>query len=257
MFTFLLETLNAPGSSPGFFNARKAAKPRTRTRKRKSEGKQSVAMAVDAPPSDSNPPPPSTGNPSGSTPAPGAGAGNGGDKGEIRPGPSSEAPGTQGELVTPCASVPPDLSTPLPPRGSDAYRACLLAENAALIASAASTRAPSPSPSITSMLGKRSSPPPPTSPPPPVGSPVPHAPQDWRAWMEWRRAIYSDRNPGRPVPAVVTPLDLREAAQAASPTPALPPPSLRPPSPPSFPPAPLLLQTPPRGKTRKLRKPLA
>ena len=57
MFTFLLETLNTPGSSPGFFNAHKAAKPRTRTRKRKLEGKQSVAMAVDAPPSNSSPPP--------------------------------------------------------------------------------------------------------------------------------------------------------------------------------------------------------
>ena len=121
MFTFLLETLNAPGSSPGFFNARKAAKPRTRTRKHKSEGKQSVAMAVDAPSSDSSPPPPSTGNPLGSTPAPSAGAGTGGDKGEIRPGPSSEAPGTRGEPVTPRASDLPDFRTPLPPRGSEAY----------------------------------------------------------------------------------------------------------------------------------------
>ena len=257
MFTFLLETLNAPGSPPGFFNARKAAKPRTRTRKRKSEGKQSVAMAIDAPPSNSNPPPPSTGNPSGSTPAPSAGAGNGGDKGEICPGPSSEAPGTRGKPVTPCASDPPDFSAPLPLRGSAAYRERLLAENAALIASAASTRAPSPSPSITSILGKRSSPPPPTSPPPPVGSPIPQAPQDWRAWMEWKRALYSDRNPDRPVPAVVTPLDLREAAQAARPTPILSPPSLCPLSPPPLLSAPPLLQTPPRGKTRKLRKPSA
>ena len=78
MFHFLLETLNAPGSSPGFFNACKAAKPRTRTHKRKSEGKQSVAMAIDAPPSDLNPLPPSTGKPSGSTPASDTGAGNGG-----------------------------------------------------------------------------------------------------------------------------------------------------------------------------------
>ena len=84
MFTFLLETLNAPGSSPGFFNARKAAKPRKRTRKRKAGEKQSAdGMAVDAPLPDPNPPPPSTGNPSGSTPAPSAGAGNEGDKGEV------------------------------------------------------------------------------------------------------------------------------------------------------------------------------
>ena len=34
MFTFVLETLNGPSSSPGFFNARKAAKPRKRVCKR-------------------------------------------------------------------------------------------------------------------------------------------------------------------------------------------------------------------------------
>ena len=243
----------------------RASSMRTRTHKCKLEGKQSVAMAVDAPPSDSNPPPLSTGNPSGSTPASDTGAGNGGDTGEIRPRPSSEAPGTRGEPDTPRASDPPDFSAPMLPRGSEAYRARLRTENAALIASAASTRAPSPSPSISSILGKHSSPPPPTSPPPPVGSPIPHAPQDWRAWMEWKRTAYSSRNPGHPVPAVVTPLDLREAALAASPTPAFSPPSLLsdpPPSllsdpPPSLPPASPLLQTPPRGKTWKLRKPSA
>ena len=115
MFTFLLETLNTPGSSLGFFNTRKAAKPRTRTCKCKSEGKQSVAMAIDAPPSDLNPPPPSTGNPSGSIPAPDTGARNGGDKGEIHPGPSSEAPETQGNPVTPYASDPLDSSIPYLP----------------------------------------------------------------------------------------------------------------------------------------------
>ena len=57
MFTFILEVLNAPGSSPGFFNARKAAKPRTRSRKRKSGEKQPAdEMAIDAPLSDPNPP---------------------------------------------------------------------------------------------------------------------------------------------------------------------------------------------------------
>ena len=234
MFTFLLETLNAPGSPPGFFNARKAVKPRKRTRKCKSGEKQSAdGMAVDAPLPDPSPPPPSTGNPSGSTPAPSAGAGNEGDKGEVPPGPSSEAPGTRGnDPVTPRASFLPDHSAPPPATAEEAMAVAIRrAEARAAHMSAASTRAPSPSSSIKSVLGKRSSPPPPTSPPPPVGSPVPHAPQDWRAWMEWRRAIYSDRNPGRPVPAVVTPLDLREAASAASPTPVLPRPSLRPPLP--------------------------
>ena len=67
MFTFILETLNAPSSSLGFFNACKAVKPRKRTRKCKSGEKQSVdSMAVDAPLTDPNPPPPSTGKPSGS-----------------------------------------------------------------------------------------------------------------------------------------------------------------------------------------------
>ena len=75
--------------------------------------------------------------------------------------------------------------------------------------------------------------------------------------MEWKRAVYSDRNPGRPVLAVITPLDLREAALAASPTPTLPPPSLPPTSPHPLLPAPPLLQMPPRGKTQKLRKPSA
>ena len=123
MFTFILETLNAPGSSPGFFNARKAAKPRKRTRKRKSGEKQPVdGMAVDAPLTDASPPLPSTGKPSGSTPEPSSGAGNEGDKGELPPGPSSEAPGTRGDdPVTPRASFLPDPTAPPPgnPRRSD------------------------------------------------------------------------------------------------------------------------------------------
>ena len=58
MFSFLLETLNAPGSSPGFFNTRKAAKLCKRTRKRQSGEKQPIDnMAVDAPLTDPNPPP--------------------------------------------------------------------------------------------------------------------------------------------------------------------------------------------------------
>ena len=256
MFTFILEVLNAPGSSPGFFNAHKAAKLCTRSRKRKSGEKQPADdMAVDAPLSDPSPPPLSTGKPSGSTSASDTGAGNEGDKGEVPPGPSSEAPGTRGGTDIPRTSVFPDSDAPWPPQGSAAYRAHLMAENTAL-SSAASTRAPSPAPSITSVLGKRSSPPLPTSPPPPVGSPIPHAPQDWRAWMEWKCALYSERNLGCPVLAVVMLLDIRDAASAADPTPVPPlPSSLHPP--PSLLPAPPLLQTPPRGKTRKLRKPSA
>ena len=231
-----------------------------RTRKRKSGEKQSAdGMAVDAPLMDPNPPPPSTRNPSGSIPVPSAGAGNEGDKGEVPPGPSSEALGTQGDdPVTPRAFLFPDPAAP-PPMSTEEAMAAVIARCEARSArwSQASMRAPSPSPSVTLVLGKRNSPPPPTSPPPPIGSPVPHALQDWRAWMEWRRVIYSDRNPGRPVPAVVMPLDLREAASAASPTPALSPPSLPSDPPPSLSSAPPLLQTPPRGKKKKLCKPSA
>ena len=265
MFTFILETLNAPGSSLGFFNARKAAKPRKRTRKRKVGEKQPVDdMAVDALPPDPSPPPLSTGNPSGSTPAPSAGAGNEGDKGEVPPGPSSEAPGTRGEdPVTPRASLFPDPSAPPPATAEEmmaAYEQRLEARAARVQArlSEIASRTPSPAPSFSSssVLGKRSSPPPPTSPPPPVGSPVQHAPQDWRAWMEWKRAAYTTRNPGRPVPAVVTPLDLRDAAPTAVASP--PPPLPLPVSPPSLPSAlPPALQTPPRGKKKKPRKPSA
>ena len=58
MFTFILKVLNAPGASPGFFNARKAAKPHTRSHKRKVGEKQPVDdMAVDALPPDPSPPP--------------------------------------------------------------------------------------------------------------------------------------------------------------------------------------------------------
>ena len=239
MFTFLLETLNAPGSSPGFFNARKAAKPHKRTRKRKSGEKQSAdSMAVDAPLPDPNPPPPSTGNPSGSTPVSDTGTRNEGDKGEVPPGPSSEAPGTRGnDPVTPHPFSLPDPAAPPPKSAEEAMEAAIaLCEACATWRSQASTCAPSPSPSVTLVLGKCSFPPPSTSPLPPVGSPVPHALQDWHAWMEWIRVIYSDRNPGRPVPAVVTLLDLCEAASAASPTPILsPPPFFRSPLPPSPP----------------------
>ena len=52
MFTFVLETLNGPSLLPGFFNARKAAKPRKRVCKRPGKEAQSGddAMAVTPPP---------------------------------------------------------------------------------------------------------------------------------------------------------------------------------------------------------------
>ena len=254
MFTFILEALNAPGTSPGFFNARKAAKLRTRSCKCKVGEKQ----PVDALPPDSSPPPLSTGKPSGSTPALSAGGGNEGDKVEVPPGPSSEALGTRGEdPITPHAFSFPDPTAPPPKSAEDALAAAITCAKAqAAWLSTASSHVPSPSPSISSVLRKHSSPPPPTSPPPPVGSPVQNAPQDWRAWMEWKCAAYSNRNPGHPVPAVVTPLDLREAASATSDsTPA--PPLLPPVSPLPLAPASPLLQTPPRGKKKKLCKPSA
>ena len=114
MFSFVLEVLNAHGSSPGFFNAHKAAKPHMRSHKHKSGEKQSAdVMAIDAPLTNPNPPLPSTGNPSGSTPASDAEARNEGDKGKVSPGPSSEAPGTQsGASDTPHASFFPDPDVP-------------------------------------------------------------------------------------------------------------------------------------------------
>ena len=50
MFTFILSVLNGPGSSLGFFTARKAGKSRKRTHTCKGKGNQPVdTMAVDAP----------------------------------------------------------------------------------------------------------------------------------------------------------------------------------------------------------------
>ena len=76
---------------------------------------------------------------------------------------------------------------------------------------------PSPAPSITSVLGKRSpSPPPPLSPQPELGSPVVDAALDWRAWMQHKRATYLRNNLGKSTPEKVTPLDLRDVASAAT-----------------------------------------
>ena len=83
-------------------------------------------------------------------------------------------------------------------------------------------RSPSPVPSIASVLGKRPpSPPPPISPPPELGSPVTEAALDWRTWMQHKRALYHRNNPGKSVPVMVTPLDLRDAASAAATAPHL------------------------------------
>ena len=49
IFLFILEVLNGPSLSPGFFTARKVGKPWKRTCKRKGKGEQSANMAVDAP----------------------------------------------------------------------------------------------------------------------------------------------------------------------------------------------------------------
>ena len=77
-------------------------------------------------------------------------------------------------------------------------------------------------PSIASVLGKRPpSPPPPISPPPELGSPVSEAALDWRTWMQHKRALYHQNNPGKSVLVTVTPLDLRDMASAAAAAPRL------------------------------------
>ena len=71
MFTFVLETLNVPSSSPGFFNTRKATKPRKRVRKRPGKeaqpGDDAMAVTPPPPPAPSLPsvPGPRSPNPSG------------------------------------------------------------------------------------------------------------------------------------------------------------------------------------------------
>ena len=85
IFTFVLETLNGPGSAPGFFNARKAAKPRKRVRKRPGKEAQSGndAMAV------SPPPPPAPSLPS----VPGPLSPNPSGDGRVDPSPLGEEQG--------------------------------------------------------------------------------------------------------------------------------------------------------------------
>jgi hypothetical protein len=231
MFTFILSVLNGPGPSSGFFNARKAAKPRKRTRKRKGKGEKSADMAVDTPE-------PSTAA-GVSTRDPDAPRGYGdpppleGSRETVActqhfPGPSSEEPRDGGSSSEdPRASCPltpafPALAAPTPSPAKDlsAMRARqLLKRREAQVRKDfdRASRSPSPAPSIASVLGKRSpSPPPPLSPPPELGSPVIEAALDWRAWMQHKRATYLRNNPGKSAPEKVTPLDLRDAASAAA-----------------------------------------
>ena len=224
MFTFILEVLNGPGGSPGFFNTRKAAKHRKRTRKRKGNRVKSAdTMAVDAPD-------PCTAA-GGSTWEPKALWGDG-DPPPLEgsrepptftrhfPGPSSEDPHASDD-----STMLPAVPEPEAPVASPSPSFCthkLLRAQEKMAAQLARCQ-PSPSPSISSVLGKHSppSPPPPTSPPLALGSPVSEAALDWRAWMQYKRTLYHQNNPGKSVLVTVTPLDLRDAASAAAMAPSL------------------------------------
>ena len=59
-------------------------------------------------------------------------------------------------------------------------------------------------------------PPPPSSPPLVLGSPVSEAALDWHAWMQHKRALYHQNNPGKSVLVTVTLLDLRDAASGTA-----------------------------------------
>ena len=236
MFLFILEVLNSPGSSPGFFTTRKAGKPRKRTRTHKGKGSKSIDMAVDAP----NPGTAaavSTREPEAPTPS---GAGDGdpppleGSR-EPRaytqhfPGPSSEGSRDGGSSSedprTSCSSTPtpPALVAPVPSVAlalSTHMRQLMQAREskAQKQFKRASLRSLAPAPSITSILGKCSPfPPPPLSPLPELGSPVVDAALDWHAWMQHKRATYLQNNPGKSAPEKVTPLDLYDAASPLSP----------------------------------------
>ena len=236
MFSFLLEVLNGPGTAPGFFAARKAGKPQKRPCKRKGKGDKSADMAVDSPdPSmaaggstrepealrgDGDPPPlEGSSDPSACT--------------QHFPGPSSEEPRDGGpSSEDPRASLPltpppvePEPIAPAAALGLSFHARKLLrsVEKMAAQHEHAASRTASPAPSISSVLGKHSppSPPPPTSPPPALGSPVSKATLDWCTWMQHKRALYHQNNPGKSVPVTVTLLDLRDAASAAAAAPFL------------------------------------
>ena len=236
MFLFILEVLNGPSSSPGFFTTRKAGKPRKRSRKHKGKGEQSADMAVDAPE-------PSTAA-GGSTQEPEALRGDG-DPPPLEgssepsaytqhfPGPSSEDSWDGGSSsedprasmsVTP-PPVEPEPVAPVATLGLSFRVRKLLrsAEKMAAQRERTASRSASLAPSISSVLRKHSppSPPPPTSPPPALGSPVSEAVLNWRAWMQHKRALYHQNNPGKSVLVTVTPLDLHDAASAAATAPPL------------------------------------
>ena len=236
MFSFILEVLNSPGSSPGFFAARKAGKPQKRTRTCKGKGSQPVdTMAVDTPD-------PSTAA-AGSTQEPEAPTPSGADDGDPPPLEGSSEPsaltqhfpGPSSEELRDGGSSPEDPRvscslTPLPlePDGPAPVVALALSAHvhkllracekmAAQLERQAASQSPSPAPSILSVLGKRPpSPPPPLLPPPKLGSPVTEAVLDWHAWMQHKRATYLRNNPGKVTPEKVTPLDLCDAALAAA-----------------------------------------
>ena len=230
MFNFVLSVLNGPGSSPGFFNARKAVKPRKRTRKRKGKGEKSADMAVDTP-EPSTAAGISTRDPDAprgyGDPPPLEGSRETAACTQHFPGPSSEEPRDRGasseDPHASCSSTPAPLAlvAPIPSvalaLSARARKLLRAREKMAQQEFNRSSRLPSPAPSIASVLGKRSpSPPPPVSPPPLLGSPVAEATLDWRAWMQHKRATYLRNNPGKSALEKVTPLDLRDTASAAA-----------------------------------------
>ena len=234
MFLFILEVLNGPGSSLGFFTTCKAGKPWKRTRMHKGKGSKSVDMAVDTP-DPSTAAAVSTREPEAPTPL---GAGDGdpppleGSR-EPRaltqhfPSPSSEESRDGGSSSedprASCSSTPapPALVAPVPSvalaLSARARKLLQAREKKAQQDFNRFSRSPSPAPSIASVLGKRSpSPPPPVSPLPLLGSPVAEAMLDWHTRMQHKRATYLRNNPGKSAPEKVTPLDLRDAASAAT-----------------------------------------
>ena len=183
MFWFILNVLNdSVPCAVEFIKARKAKKPHARTRKRTVVGKQPVNMAVDSPPADADPLLFSTGNAVGpgshtSTPASDAGAGTGRNQGKLCPGPSLEAPGDRGiSLEIPRTYSSSDACDP----SLAAVAVGFVMWQASVARAAPGPRIPSPTPLVTSVLGKHVAPSPsiPSSPPPAAGSLVGLAPHD-------------------------------------------------------------------------------
>ena len=235
MFTFVLSVLNGPGSSPGFFTARKVGKPRKRTRTRKGKGSQPVdTMAVDAPDpgtaaagSIREPEAPTPSGVGDGDPPPLEGSSKPSALTQHFPGPSLEESRDGGSSSedprASCSSTPapPALVAPIPSvalaLSGHAHQLAKRLEKRAQMDFDWSSQLPSLAPSIASILGKRSpSPPPPVSPPPLLGSPVIEAALDWRTWMQHKQATYLRNNPGKSAPEKVTPLDLHDAALAAA-----------------------------------------